>query len=985
MKKTLFQSTCRITLSLVVIILLFNSEALFRSLITVSGSIVVPVKISFEGRFEAGDIANGSILITSGTVVLGNALFHVSKTSGEPSDALNHVITTQGKLYSESISLGQNYVMRLAAVYTALDANTVSVSFGYGDAYSGSTSILIPRGYGRRSLLINATGILALSGDSVTLFAEGEALIPEEREDLRNGCLTVIRKEAPNVEAVGFEFWGIWGMGGWEDDENYYVPVPQEGYVTLFAFLSPESRLAGLLSKYGTVSSSSRGVGIPMNISCRTSNISIALLEVERLKEFLESFASEERVFLSRVGFDAEKYLKEVDYAMMLLRESETAFAKGDWETGSGFFEKSIVKTENALDALSQAKSDSIAMFLFLIAFTFFVSSISGALIEKRRRIVITGVFVALIFIEILFIPQARMAIAVLNPGAISRLSSASIIVSLFTAITTLLVLGIMVLEAKGTLLSDLFWYSVKSMRKRIFRTILTIVTIAVVSAASGSLLAIGTLTTIREVAYPSEFRGISISAHVTTVTTIFRGMDQKNEILISEVFQPIPHWQVKWLSSMEGVEKKYIVAVSQILVSKEGRRTRAFLVATNASTIEGTAVSADLAETLNIEEGESIIIMGRNVLETRVNTVLEEPLKLKDGVPLDEVEGPLVVTSLAPPTEPLTVYRLLLEGDFSRDVSKRLLETSYERDSNFTVMMGAQITTQTFRSFRIGLGSGEETTCLLIVGELQQFASAPELLILIGLASLMIVTTLLGSLYERHGEYSTLSALGASPGHVSLLLLVEGLSYGLLGGALGYVLSQFLQTYISTPVTLVKPYVFSSMLASFLVAILSSLVGGIIPARKVILKVVPSRFMFRKIEEAKLFKDHAESVIPLRIVDDANYFVDYVSSLTKRPPPMLLGPIYIEVTPVKEQGGINAVEILLNYRGQRVAAYRVRLVIPENPGKTVRALAYSATGQWGIDHKFCAREMLTTLREDLLQYVDWRKQVEKEKDKAVI
>ncbi|MEM3661006.1 MAG: hypothetical protein QXU11_11555 [Thermoproteota archaeon] len=158
--------------------------------------------------------------------------------------------------------------------------------------------------------------------------------------------------------------------------------------------------------------------------------------------------------------------------------------------------------------------------------------------------------------------------------------------------------------------------------------------------------------------------------------------------------------------------------------------------------------------------------------------------------------------------------------------------------------------------------------------------------------------------------------------------------------------------------------------------------VARALPARKVILKVVPSRFMFKKIEEAKLFKDHAESVIPLRIVDDVNYFVDYVSSLTRRPPPMLLGPIYTEAKPLREKGRINAVEILLNYRGQRVAAYRIRLVIPENPGKTVRALAYSATGQWGIDHKFCAREMLTTLREDLLQYVDWKKRIEKEKDK---
>ena len=983
MKKNLFPNLCRIALSLVSVTLLLNSEILFKGLITVSGLVAVPVKIHLEGELKSGSVVNGSILITSGTVILDNALLQVSTSPTEEivkqfNDSLNYITVGSGKLYSIAISLGKSYVMQLAAIYTASDANTTHVNFGYGDAYPGFTAISIPR-YGRHwgiIILINATGILKISENRVAIFAEGNALLPAgDEEELLNGCLIIIRKEAPKEEAASLEPWGMWGIMAWEDDEKYYVPVPQEGSVTIFASLQPTSRLAGLLSKYGTAPSSGQGTVMPITISCRTSNTSIALLEVEHLKEFLESFVSEEQDFLSKVGFDADKYLKEVRYAMMLLKESETAFEKGDLETGSGFFEKSIAKTENALDALSQAKSDCIATFLFIITFTFFISSIASAIIEKRRRLVIVGLFTVLVLVEILLIPQARMAIAILNPEAISRLSSTSIALSLLTAILTLLVVSMLVLEAKGTLLSDVFWYSVKSMRKRILRTVLTIVTIAVVSAASGSLLAVGTLTTIKEAVYPSEFRGLSISSHITTATYIFRGMDKQNEFLINEFFEPIPDWQVKWLSSMEGVEKTYIVAASQVTVSKDGKRSRAFLVATNASTLKGTAVSADLAETLGIEEGSSIIITGRNVVESTVSMVLEEPLKLVDGVPLDEVEGPLVVTSLEPLTQLLTVYRLLLEGDFSSDFSRRLVETSYEKDANFTVLMGAQITTQTFRSFRTGLGTGSETTCLLIVGEFQQFASVPELLVLIGLSSLMIIITLLGSLYERHGEYSTMSALGASPGHVSLLLLVEGLSYGLLGGALGYVLSQFLQTYVSTPVTVVKPYVFSAMLASFLVAVLSSLVGSLIPARKVILKVVPSRFMFKKIEEVKLFKDHAEAVIPLRIVEDVNYFINYVSSLTRRPPPMLWGPIYTQASPSMKENNVNAVEMLLSYRGEKVAVYKVRLLLPDNPGKTLKALAYSATGRWEIDHKFCAREMLTRLREDLLQYLDWKKQ----------
>ncbi|MEM4229715.1 MAG: hypothetical protein QXZ66_08160 [Thermoproteota archaeon] len=76
----LLPKNCRTILSIVAVMLVLSSETFFNRLITVSGSIIVPIKINLEGRFEAGSIMNGSILITSGTVVLGNALFHVSET-----------------------------------------------------------------------------------------------------------------------------------------------------------------------------------------------------------------------------------------------------------------------------------------------------------------------------------------------------------------------------------------------------------------------------------------------------------------------------------------------------------------------------------------------------------------------------------------------------------------------------------------------------------------------------------------------------------------------------------------------------------------------------------------------------------------------------------------------------------------------------------------------------------------------------------------
>lgn len=95
MKKSLLLSLCKIELSLLAAMLLLSSETLFKGLITVSGSIVVPVRISLEGELKSGNITDGSILITSGTVILGNALLQVSAFPAEEiikqfNDSLNY-------------------------------------------------------------------------------------------------------------------------------------------------------------------------------------------------------------------------------------------------------------------------------------------------------------------------------------------------------------------------------------------------------------------------------------------------------------------------------------------------------------------------------------------------------------------------------------------------------------------------------------------------------------------------------------------------------------------------------------------------------------------------------------------------------------------------------------------------------------------------------------------------------------------------------
>ncbi|MBO3840255.1 MAG: FtsX-like permease family protein [Thermoproteota archaeon] len=991
---------CKAILSIVVIVLVLSHKPFSEKVIFASGSIIFPATIYLEGRLESGSIADGIILITSGIVVLENLVLKVSAT---PIEGFNYVETGSGKMKSTIIILEKGYLMRLSAVYAvdANNANTMYVAFGYGDDYEDSTTIWHNSSYSYMGILfqkhvfINATGVLSFSEGHVTILAQGNAITPGWGEENLEGCLLTVRKGfRAGDEVFGIDELEFW-ISGWADEDYYYIPIPKGETVSML--LRPQNKIATLLNMLeGTTTTYAESI----KFSCNMKNISIPQILLKRMSRSLKLFLSREQGFFQNKGFDVGKYFSEFDYVSMLLEESNSSLEKGDLEVGVELLRKAVIKADMALEALSQAKTDCIAMFLFLIAFTFFLSSFVGTLFERKRAFVSVLLFIVFTITEIACIPQIRMAASLLNPEAMAHLTPFSLALSLSMAFETLLLLGILLFEFKGTFVSDLFWYSFKSMRRRALRAILTIVTIAVVSAVAGSLLAVGTIITTREEAYPSEFHGLSISAHVTTLSYQSTGGSgggggfQGYESEYTEFFEPIPEWQVKWLSSMKEVERTYVVTATQAVVSKKGMGEEATLVATNSLTMEGVMISASLADALGVKEGDSITIMaGEKVMESRVVKVLKEPLKLLDGVPLDEVEAPLKIISGAPRPrrkvhmvvigldllqQTLPVYRLVLQGKFSSDFAKRLVETSYEKSTSSTDFKGRKVVMQIFKSLRVCFSTGNETRSLLIVGEFQQFASIPEIIIPIGLSSLTIFIALLGSLYERQKEYSTMSALGASPGRVSLLMFVEGLTYGLIGGVLGYVFGQFLQMYVPNPVSPVKPYVFSAMMASLIVAVVPSVFGSIVPARKAVLQVVPSKILLKKAEDTKFFRDRAEAAIPLRITGDSEDFAAYVSSLTKRPPPLLGGPVYMQTSLIREGGRIKTVEMVLSYRGNRVVTYRINLLLPESPHSTIKAIVYPADGKWKTDHKHCTREMLTALREDLLQYVEWKKQTGK-------
>ncbi len=753
--------------------------------------------------------------------------------------------------------------------------------------------------------------------------------------------------------------------------------VPEGGQVQLAAEVSERSgvgRLLGRLAGFGLAQRTgfARGLTVSFAVRYGDPNASLAYFLVRGLREALEAYAASERSLLSRVGFRADEYLSDVDFAILLLRESEGAFRSGDFEVGGALLERGLAKAASSLDSLSQVKSDSVPSFLFLLTFTLFLSLILGNL--AGRGAVAALVFAALVTLELALIPYARVALTYLDPSLLRRAPPSSTLLALVVAVMGLAVVAAFVLGARGTALSDLFWYSVKSMRERKLRALLTVATVAAVTSAASAFLALGTVTVTRVEAYPSSFEGLSVSRHLTVSTYIFRGMDQANEYVVTETYLPLTPGEVKWLSSLEWVRGVYVVEVGRAPVSSGAARALALVVATNATRLSGAAVSSSLAARLNVTPGSTIYVAGRPV---RVEAVFDDgqPPAPIDGAPLAEVSGArevvVVPAQLAPPGA--QVYRVLLAGEPPAGFRDQLVRMSYVWSGNTTTQGGAQVTTFAYESYRACRSGGGSSECAVIVGEFAQAAAVPEFAIVLLLSALSVAVSLLGSMHERWREYSTASALGASPAYVSAIVLVEGMSYGVLGGVAGFILGQFLQGLMPRALA-VKPSPLSPVLASILVAIVPSVIGSALPARGAALRVVPSRMMLRKAAEVRIYEDMAEAYIPLRITGDAEEFARYVSSLVNRPPPLSWGPLYMRATVRRREGRVEEVELLVSFRSERAAMYVARVYVPRRPGETVRVVASSATGEWTVDHKACAQSFLTALRDDLLRYIEWKK-----------
>ncbi len=125
----------------------------------------------------------------------------------------------------------------------------------------------------------------------------------------------------------------------------------------------------------------------------------------------------------------------------------------------------------------------------------------------------------------------------------------------------------------------------------------------------------------------------------------------------------------------------------------------------------------------------------------------------------------------------------------------------------------------------------------------LTSFSGLSNLIIPILIAAMIVLNTMLGSVYERLREIGTYSAVGLAPTHIASLFLAESVVFAVLGAVGGYLLGQMVTKFlIVTGFLQGLTLNYSSLSAVFatIVIIITVLLSTVYPARKASQMAVP-------------------------------------------------------------------------------------------------------------------------------------------------
>jgi ABC-type antimicrobial peptide transport system permease subunit len=658
-----------------------------------------------------------------------------------------------------------------------------------------------------------------------------------------------------------------------ESAENIVLGDPTSGYEAVI-FVPPDSRIKILFMTEQTALGILTNNGDGIKVSEKYLNIIPTPLHFTRdLMSLVEARVSG-LTAVQLAGGGKGAYINEL-YSQSIKELESARELKGENKHGDYYL--ALLKSWYYIQlAYSETKSilmdssvTAVFFFILIVPFSFLIERLVFSAKGNRRVLTIIVVFVILMIMLFLIHPGFRVTpfSMVSALGFICLSLVALILVFMSNEIAGVLrelrrrLIGVSFVQADtlGSIMVS-FSLAVENMRKRKFRTILVLSSLAIITFASASFISISPIQiTVRlpvesSGGFQARYQGVLITGTdffvpinpiVTSVASNLAGDDVTvapraiipvstggsylynklgKQILIAGVFGFAP-------------EEKSILRLQDTIIP-DYKGVSALKPWFTEEDKNVCYITEDIAKELDVVPGETVVFYG---VELKVLGVISQQRLSNvtdiDGIPV----APFDPLTTRPPRPRVYWGIIFIPYRFAMDLGGITYSVAVSLEDSSTVSKVAEKIAK-----YLGLTSHYVFAVEDVVSN-RSFRYTSERmfdvsnwqfsLIPIVICALVLLSTITGAVYERVREIYIYSVIGLNPMNVVGMFLGECLAYALISAPLGYILSSILGNFSSV----FANYASTSVIIVILSSILIILSSSIYPLRKVAKLVTPS------------------------------------------------------------------------------------------------------------------------------------------------
>jgi len=410
--------------------------------------------------------------------------------------------------------------------------------------------------------------------------------------------------------------------------------------------------------------------------------------------------------------------------------------------------------------------------------------------------------------------------------------------------------------------------------------------------------------------------------------------------------------------------------------------------------------IGSKIALEYNLTEGSQIILNNEKFTVKRVFNEKKVAENLKD------IDGDIFLFKIYDPTTKKIINDSFIIGSIKDfpiqeiEVYKISFILKSEYTDNITNIVVNEFLPLGFDSWETEKESIMQRYVVRIIsrGSMSQVCSGFTILALFGnwynyivpitITALLLFMNALSTIFERTSEIRTLFALGASPLRIRFILIVEGAVLGIIGGIFGYVVGYMVAHITSSLLpSLVQENLISGspFTISFFISLLSSLIGYAVPSGKIVRTAVPSSIITKKASDIFKIKNEREAAleVPIKLQEkDMKLFDMFLKDLVKKYDGVYYGEIILEKLSFSRSANKNIWSLIIKFSSGRFSDFQ--LVISAERDQELEVIIkpfdtrIKKVTYWSREKKDILKGISPILREELLKFLDFKKELEK-------